>query len=337
VRGGRRPRRAREVRALRRRRAEAAAPRDLLDGRVGPLQQRLLAFAAALPPDPLPLRATYAATKGFVVTFTRTLAAELAGAPVRVQVLCPGYTRTEFHMTHGGDPVDGTAPHDQPAAAMDPDDVVLASLVALGTGEVVCVPGLADRPRSRASSRPRAGCAAVASRRWPTATAVDTARPRGGAWATSPLARGRAHSTEGGLSAQDVQVLRDAYGAFARGDVPAVMAAFHEDITWEVPDTLPFGGTFQGHEGVGRFFGSLAETFDEISVEPQEYIDGGDVVVVIARDRVSAGGGTAETRAAHVWRMRDGKAAAFLELADTAPAMRVLGAGTPAAQVPSAS
>jgi short-subunit dehydrogenase len=104
----------------------------------------ILSFAASLPPDPLPQRATYAATKGFVLTFTRTLAAEVAGTPVRVQVVCPGYTKTEFHMTTGADPVDGTAPDDQPEGAMLPEDVVQASLVGLELGEVVCVPGLAD-------------------------------------------------------------------------------------------------------------------------------------------------------------------------------------------------
>ena len=65
----------------------------------------LLAFAGALPPDPLPYRAVYAGTKGFVVVFSRTLAAELAGTGVQVQVVCPGYTTTEFHRAHGLEPV----------------------------------------------------------------------------------------------------------------------------------------------------------------------------------------------------------------------------------------
>ena len=63
----------------------------------------LLAFAGALGPGPLPHRAVYAGTKGFVVTFTRTLAAELAGTGVEVQVVCPGYTATEFHRAQGLD------------------------------------------------------------------------------------------------------------------------------------------------------------------------------------------------------------------------------------------
>jgi uncharacterized protein len=106
----------------------------------------LLAFAGALGPDPLPHRAVYAGTKGFVVTFTRTLAAELAGSGVEVQVVCPGYTATEFHRAQGLEPVaeDDTDRINVAAPAMAAEDVVRASLSALGTGEVVCVPGLSD-------------------------------------------------------------------------------------------------------------------------------------------------------------------------------------------------
>src|SRR3954468_3760385 len=106
----------------------------------------LLAFAGDLGPDPLPHRAVYAGTKGFVVTFTRTLAAELGGSGVEVQVVCPGYTATEFHRAQGLEPVaeDDTDRINVAAPAMAAEDVVRASLAALGTGEVVCVPGLSD-------------------------------------------------------------------------------------------------------------------------------------------------------------------------------------------------
>jgi short-subunit dehydrogenase len=106
----------------------------------------LLAFAGALPPEPLPYRAVYGGTKGYVVTFTRTLAAELAGTPVRVQVCCPGYTATEFHLTQGVAPVTDAevAAQGEEPRAMSPEDVVTASLAGLDTGEVVVAPGLED-------------------------------------------------------------------------------------------------------------------------------------------------------------------------------------------------
>ena len=99
----------------------------------------LLAFASSQPPGPLPYRATYAATKAHLVVLTRTLAGELDGTGVRVQVCCPGYTESEFHDTFGAGPSTDPA-----REGMSPGDVVIASLAALEEGEVICVPGLGD-------------------------------------------------------------------------------------------------------------------------------------------------------------------------------------------------
>ncbi|MGV9642438.1 SDR family NAD(P)-dependent oxidoreductase [Streptomyces sp. NPDC003514] len=122
----------------------AAVPGMLARGRGAVINvASLLAFAGDLPPDPLPQRAVYAGSKGYAVTFTRTLAAELAGTPVRLQVVCPGLTATEFHLGAGATPVSGERrTHDE--GGMPPEDVVTASLAALETGEVVCVPGLTE-------------------------------------------------------------------------------------------------------------------------------------------------------------------------------------------------
>jgi short-subunit dehydrogenase len=122
----------------------AAVPRMVAHGRGSIVNvASLLAFAGALPPGPLPHRAVYGGTKGYMVAFTRTLAAELADTPVRVQVVCPGLTATEFHLSTGETPVPGEARvHDE--GGMSPADVVTASLAALETREVVCVPGLPD-------------------------------------------------------------------------------------------------------------------------------------------------------------------------------------------------
>ena len=110
----------------------------------------------------------------------------------------------------------------------------------------------------------------------------------------TPVARtGRARRGKGEtMSAENVSVLRDAYGAFARQDIPGVMAAFDENIEWQAPDSLPFGGLYRGHDGVGGFFGQLPTYWQELSVEPEEFIDGGDTIVVVARVRGTAAGGS---------------------------------------------
>jgi short-subunit dehydrogenase len=125
--------------------SRAALPGMLARGRGAVVNvASLLAFAGAVAPDPLPYRVTYAGTKGYLVTFTRTLASELAGAPVQVQVLCPGLTETEFHLTTGAEPVPGRQERVHEDGGMNAGDVVTASLRGLTDGEVLCVPGLAD-------------------------------------------------------------------------------------------------------------------------------------------------------------------------------------------------
>jgi short-subunit dehydrogenase len=92
---------------------------------------------------PLPGDATYGATKAYLVSFSQTLQEELRGTGVRVQALCPGFTRTEFHIA-------GQLPESDLARipAMlwsQADEVVAASLRAWAKGTVVCVPGWKNR------------------------------------------------------------------------------------------------------------------------------------------------------------------------------------------------
>jgi len=89
---------------------------------------------------PLPGSATYAATKSCLKVFTEALHQELMGTGVRVQALCPGFTRTEFHdannITERGVP---------DFAWMSAESVVAQSLRDLEAGQVISVPGLGYR------------------------------------------------------------------------------------------------------------------------------------------------------------------------------------------------
>ncbi|WP_354643214.1 SDR family NAD(P)-dependent oxidoreductase [Kitasatospora camelliae] len=81
-------------------------------------------------------RGTYGATKAWVVNFTQGVARDLAGTGVRLQALCPGFTRTEFHQRAGM----GTG--NIPAWAwLNADRVVDDSLRDLALGRSLSVPG----------------------------------------------------------------------------------------------------------------------------------------------------------------------------------------------------
>ncbi|GIW43229.1 MAG: dehydrogenase [Candidatus Binatia bacterium] len=86
--------------------------------------------------QPMPYNATYGATKAYVTSFTEALAEELRGTNIRVQALCPGFTRTEFQARAG------LSVSRVPSLLwMSADEVVDASLAALEKGQVVVVPG----------------------------------------------------------------------------------------------------------------------------------------------------------------------------------------------------
>lgn len=130
------------------------------------------------------------------------------------------------------------------------------------------------------------------------------------------------------MSEQNVETIRGAYEAFARGDIPGVMSALHDDIEWDSPTSLPWGARCHGHDEVLAFFGRLAELMEELRVEPDRFIDAGDTVVVTGTHHGRGKqGGPFEARWCMVWELRDGRAARFREYVDSAPiveAMEVL-------------
>lgn len=97
--------------------------------------------------QPMPYTATYGATKAYVKSFTEALHEELRDTGVRVQVLCPGFTRTEFQKRAGMDT--SNLPD---FTLMTPEAVVDESLAALQSGTLVCVPGLYYRSLVAATS-----------------------------------------------------------------------------------------------------------------------------------------------------------------------------------------
>jgi hypothetical protein len=89
--------------------------------------------------QPGPYMATYGATKAFVNSFTEGVAEELRGTGVKIQALCPGFTRTEFQERANVNT--SSIPS---FAWMTAEAVVDSSLRNLRWGEVVCVPGLGN-------------------------------------------------------------------------------------------------------------------------------------------------------------------------------------------------
>jgi uncharacterized protein len=96
----------------------------------------LLAFSGASENPQMPKRVVYAASKAFLLAFFQLLAVELRGTGVKVQIVCPGIVKTEFHTRQNMD-MSGRP-------RLEPEEVVKASMIGLDLGEVVCIPTLEE-------------------------------------------------------------------------------------------------------------------------------------------------------------------------------------------------
>ena len=96
--------------------------------------------------------AQYGATKCYLAVLSMSLSDELRGTNVRVQALCPGFVRTEFHAAESmkGFDLDAPAPH----LWMSADDVVECSLRRLSGRQVLVFPGFKYRLLGRMAQFP---------------------------------------------------------------------------------------------------------------------------------------------------------------------------------------
>lgn len=120
----------------------------------------------------------------------------------------------------------------------------------------------------------------------------------------------------------NIQLVKDAYSAFGRGDIEAVVAAMHDDIEWHEAEHSPWHAP-EGHHGpnavLAKVFARIPGDFDDFEVEPLRFHDAGTTVVVEGRYRATATATAAplDAEVCHVWTIRDGKLAAFRQYTDT--------------------
>ncbi len=117
------------------------------------------------------------------------------------------------------------------------------------------------------------------------------------------------------------------YKAFARGDVPAVLAAFSPTIRWTEAEGFPYGGTYIGPDAVlQNVFAKLGSEWDGYSAVPHELIASGDTVVALGEysGRYKATGKSFKAPFVHVWKFAGEQVVSFRQHTDTAVVQRAL-------------
>jgi ketosteroid isomerase-like protein len=105
------------------------------------------------------------------------------------------------------------------------------------------------------------------------------------------------------MSHQNVEIVRKGFEHFlARGE-PA-WSTLDDEIEVHDHDILD-AGEYRGHEGFGRWLEDWASAWSEFTMEPEEFVDAGECVVVVLRMKATGRGSGArvDRQDAMVWRM----------------------------------
>ena len=123
------------------------------------------------------------------------------------------------------------------------------------------------------------------------------------------------------------ETIRNLYAAFARGDVPTVLAALAPNVSWTEAEGFPYGGTYIGRDAVlQNVFMKLGTEWDGFAAVPQEFIASGDTVVALGQysGRYKASGKSFKAPFVHVWKFSGEAVCAFTQHTDTAVVQRAL-------------
>lgn len=117
-----------------------------------------------------------------------------------------------------------------------------------------------------------------------------------------------------------------AYDAWQRRDLDAVVALAHDDVEVVQDPSFPGATTATGSAALRQWLGSFFDIWDEFDLVPEEVLESGERVLVIARihARGKGSGVEIEQKAAHLLTFDGGRVRRLETFADPAAARAAL-------------
>jgi ketosteroid isomerase-like protein len=115
------------------------------------------------------------------------------------------------------------------------------------------------------------------------------------------------------VSAENVELVREALDAFLAGDVERSLEFAHPDIVTFRAPPLPDSQTYLGREGVVQTWEDWTADFEDFEMDVGEFVDAGDRVVVdiVQRGRGRSSGVPVEGRFWLVYTLEEAKIVRF--------------------------
>lgn len=130
---------------------------------------------------------------------------------------------------------------------------------------------------------------------------------------------------------KELELVKEGYRAFERGDLPWVLEHFHTEILVEDRFESPDAAVFHGHDGFLRYLEGWLSAWEEFRMHPTRFIPAGDKILVLVRQTGRGKGSKMEIEedVAHLWTVRDEIAVGYRVYSDQLAALAELdGFGT---------
>jgi len=128
-----------------------------------------------------------------------------------------------------------------------------------------------------------------------------------------------------------IALLRGAYAAFNRDDIPAAVHSLDPNIEWQEPAEFPGGGIYHGRAQVARYLTNSRTPWAEGASQPVRFIVHGDRVIVYVHARFRLRNSTTWTDVslADVYTFHNGTPIAMRAFAERSAALKWVGVVQP--------
>jgi ketosteroid isomerase-like protein len=129
------------------------------------------------------------------------------------------------------------------------------------------------------------------------------------------------------MSQENIDFLREGYARFNAGERTAELWFWHPDAEYHAAREDPDVAVHQGIDAIRRQFASWVDAYPDLKIEILEARDSGDQVFLWVRfiGHGASSGIPLEMEMAHVYTLREGKAARVVEFSDREQALAAAG------------
>jgi len=123
-----------------------------------------------------------------------------------------------------------------------------------------------------------------------------------------------------------IDALKERYKYFSERDLEHTLDLWTDDFLWDGDDAgIPGSGRHEGKQAATAVLIEAASAYDKLDLDPQEFVEDGDTVVVLGYQDIAKDDRSARLPFVHIWRYRGEQICGVRIASETLTTAKVLG------------